>query len=348
MNRRQWLGGAALLAAAGLGGTWFARGRAGSVEWMPPGSRGMRYRPFGRTGLEVSEVGFGSWGIGGSYGATDRHDSLDALARAEELGCNFVDSAAVYGDAEALLGEFLELRRSRWIVATKYSGQDAGMTATLESQLRDLRTDAVDLYQLHWVPRDEEIYQELDRLRRAGKARFVGVSLYTAEDIDFVLGRPEIDSLQVAFNLLDPDPLLSRVHAIHGSGKAVIVRSALREGFLTGKFKRDQVFPEPGDQRHEMTAAQIASTVDQVERFRFLENEAGSMVAAAARYPLSFADVSTVILGTKSGKQADTNFGEVPGGTLSADALAQIRRTQLSLGLGSGARRVFRRAGLAY
>lgn len=311
------------------------------------GGQGMRYRKFGGTGLEVSEVGFGSWGIGGSYGATERRESLDALARAEELGCNFVDSAAVYGDAEARLGEFLAGRRAKWLVATKFSGQKAGMTATLESQLRNLRTEAVDLYQLHWVPKEPAVYDELAQLKKAGKTRFIGVSLYSAGDIDFLLSRPEIDSLQLAFSLLDPDPFLSRVRAIHEAGKAVIVRSALREGFLTGKFKRDQKFPDPADQRHELTAEQIATTVQQVERLRFLEKDAGSMVVAAARYPLSFADVSTVILGTKSARQADSNFGQVPGGTLSAESLARVRSTQLDMGLGSGWRRPWRRLGLA-
>ena len=319
---------------------------------MPPAapSSGMRYRAFGRTGLKVSEVGFGSWGIGGkSYGAADREESLRALARAEELGCNFVDSAKVYGDSEAILGDFLKERRSRWIVATKFSGQNEGMTATLESQLRTLQTDAVDLYQLHWLPRgkDAGMFDELARLKKAGKARFVGVSLYSAEDIADVLARPDIDSFQVAFSLLDPDPFMAKLAAIHAGGKAVIVRSALREGFLTGKFKRDSKFPDPLDQRHELTAAEIADTVDRVERFRFLEKEAGSMVAAAARYPLSFAEVATVILGTKSVKQADSNFGEVPGGTLSLAALDEIRTTQVDLSLGSRWPRMLRRWGLA-
>ena len=268
-------------------------------------------------------MGFGSWAIGGQgYGAADKQESLRALARAEELGCNFVDTALVYGDSELLLGEFLQERRSRWIVATKFSGQDAGMTATLENQLRRLRTEAVDLYQLHWVPRgkDARLFDELARLKQAGKARFIGVSLYTADDIDYVLAQPAIDSFQIAFSLIDPDPFMAKIAAIHAGGKAVIVRSALREGFLTGKFKRDATFPDPNDQRHALSTAQIAALVDQVEHFRFLEREAGSMVAAAARYPLSFAEVSTVILGTRSARQADSNFGEVAGGTLSRDA----------------------------
>ena len=107
----------------------------------------MQLRPFGATGIRVSELGFGAWAIGGqSYGVADRAESLRALARAEALGCNFVDTAAVYGDSEAVLGEFLAGRRGRWVVSTKYSGQPEGLVRTLESQLRALRTDAVDFY----------------------------------------------------------------------------------------------------------------------------------------------------------------------------------------------------------
>ena len=352
MNRRTLLGGMGVVAAAAGASAWLARRRArDAVHWMAPGNAGhMRYRDFGRTGLKVSEVGFGSWGIGGQgYGANDKADSVAALARAEELGCNFVDSAQVYGDAEVTLGEFLSTRRSKWIIATKYSGQSGGMTATLESQLARLKTDAVDLYQLHWVPRgkDASLFDELVKLKKAGKTRFIGVSLYTADDIDVVLGMPEIDSFQVAMSLLDPDPVMSRLRAIHDSGKAVIVRSALREGFLTGKFKRDARFPDPNDQRHELKPGEIAELVDEVERFRFLEKEAGSMVVAAARYPLSFAEVSTVILGTKNARQASSNFGEVPGGTLSRGALDAVRDLQIEMGLGERRQRWLRRAGFA-
>jgi myo-inositol catabolism protein IolS len=351
MQRRTLLGGLGGLAAVALAGGWYARRRASAaLRWMPPATPGtMRYRMLGRTGLKVSEVGFGSWGIGGQgYGAADKTESLNALARAEELGCNFVDSAEVYGDAELTLGEFLKNRRSRWIVATKFSGQKAGMTATLERQLTRLGTDTVDLYQLHWVPRGDEapLFDELVSLKRSGKARFIGVSLYSPEDIDHVLGMPEIDAFQLAFNLLEPDPFMARLAAIHAGGKGVIVRSALREGFLTGKFKRESTFPDPKDQRHALTQDQIATLVDQVERFRFLEKEAGSMANAAARYPLSFADVSTVVLGTKNSKQADSNFGQAPGGTLSGESLQAIRNLQVELGLGSRSARWLRKLGL--
>jgi aryl-alcohol dehydrogenase-like predicted oxidoreductase len=216
---------------------------------------------------------------------------------AEELGCNFVDTALVYGDSERVLGKFMEGRRSRWIVATKYSGQPAGMTATVERQLTNLQTDVIDFYQLHWMPRgkDEPLFDELSRLKRSGKIRFAGVSVYTARDIDDVLKRPEIDGFQVALNLLEPDPFMARLGAIHSHGKAVVIRSALREGFLAGKYRRDAIFPDPNDQRHQWSREQIEKTVDLVEQFRFLEADAGSM--AAARYPLSFPEVSAVVLG---------------------------------------------------
>jgi myo-inositol catabolism protein IolS len=309
----------------------------------------MRSRKFGSTDLSISEVGFGSWAIGGaSYGAVDKAESLRALARAEELGCNFIDTAAVYGESEAVIGEFLAGRRSRWVVATKYSGQKEGMTALVEAQLQRLRTDVIDLYQLHWMPsaNEEALFDELARLKQAGKIRHTGVSLYSAKDIDRMLKRDDIDGFQVAFNLLEPDPFLSRVASVRGSGKGVIIRSALREGFLTGKFKRDAKFPDPSDQRHQWSAEQIATTVDRVERFRFLEQETGSMVVAAARYPLSFPEVSTVIMGTKSVSQAESNFGTVPGKELSAESLARVRTLQVELGLGDRWERLKRRFGL--
>src|SRR5512134_3808603 len=186
----------------------------------------MRYRAFGRTGLQVSEVGFGGWGIGGgSYGAVDRAEALRALALAEELGCNIIDTAGVYGESEAIVGEFLAGRRDRWIVATKYSGQDAGLVRTVEEQLTRLRLETIDFYQLHWAPRDrDDLYRDLQRLKSEGKVRFTGVSLYTAPEIDYAAGREDLDGLQVACSLLEPEPLRSRRDVLRARGMGVVVR----------------------------------------------------------------------------------------------------------------------------
>lgn len=296
----------------------------------------MPYRAFGATGLEVSEVGFGAWAIGGkAYGAVDRQDVLRALARAEELGCNLIDTAMVYGDSESVLGQFLQGRRDHWIIATKYSYQPAGMTATLEQQLTRLGTDVIDFYQLHAPPEHPELYDELYALKKAGKVRFVGVSLYSARDIDKVIDDTMLDGVQVPFSLLDPDPFLLRVARLRQSHLGVLVRSTLKEGFLAGKFKRDATFPSVDDQRHSWSPAQIARTVDEVERFRFLEAEAGSMARAAVAYPLSYPEVSSVLLGTKTAAQAQSNFGEIPGARLSTAALQRVLALQDELDLGN-------------
>jgi aryl-alcohol dehydrogenase-like predicted oxidoreductase len=307
----------------------------------------MPYRRFGSTGLQVSEVGFGSWAIGGrAYGAVDARDSLRALARAEELGCNLVDTAMIYGEAELVLGEFLRDRRSRWIVATKYSFQPAGLTATLEAQLQRLGTDVIDFYQLHWLPRDPRLYEELYQLKKAGKVRFVGASIYSTSDIDHVIDHTHLDGVQLPFSLLDPDPFLLRVGRLRHSGLGVLVRSALKEGFLAGKFRRDAVFPDPQDQRHRWSAAQIAHTVEAVDRFRFLEADAGSMLQAAVAYPLSYPEVSSVLLGTKTAAQADGNFRQLPGARLGSASLRRISALQDATDAGRrrGLRALVRRA----
>lgn len=296
----------------------------------------MPYRPFGRTGLQVSEVGFGAWGIGGkSYGPVERQQALSALARAEELGCNFVDTAQGYGNSEEVLGDFLQGRRNRWIVATKFSGQSQGLTKTLESQLRTLRIDAVDYYQLHWVPRRAggEIYEELDRVKRAGKARFVGVSLYSSNDIDFVIDHTNMDGVMIQFSLLDPDPFLARIERLRNSNLAVIARSVLKEGFLVGNLGPNASFPDPTDQRHKWSKKRIAKTAELASRFRFLEKEGRAMVEAAAQYPLSYPEVSTVLMGTTSVPHADSNFGRIPGGRLSRDEIRKIQMLQEELDL---------------
>lgn len=296
----------------------------------------MQYRQFGRTGLQVSEVGFGAWAIGGqSFGDVSEQDALRALASAEDLGCNFVDTAAVYGASEARLGRFLKGRRDRWIVASKYSGQDIGMTALLHQQLERLGTDYIDYYQLHSPPRrgDDPLYAELESLKRDGKVRFIGVSLYSEGHLDQFLADERLDGLQIKLSLLDPRPFLDRLDRIRARAPAVIARSCLKDGFLTGKWGADTRFDDPHDQRSRWSREQVAATVRAAERFRFLDDEAGTMTAGAIRYALSFPEVSTVILSAKNAEQAAVNFTAGDAGPLDTATLARIRRVQGELGL---------------
>lgn len=306
-------------------------------------------RTLGRTGLAISERGFGAWAIGGaSYGAVAPDVALDALARAEDLGCNVVDTAAVYGESEALLGRFLPGRRERWIVASKYSGQPQGMTTLIEEQLQRLRTDRIDLYQIHWAPRgrDEVLYEELERLRRSGKIRFAGVSLRSAGDAAHVLHQPGIDVLQMPVSLLDPEPLRSSLPLLRSRGVGVIARSALRGGFLTGKYDAASRFGAAGDQRGEWEAGRIAELARQAAAFDELSGETGSRLATALAYPLGFAEVSTLILSCKDRGQVDANLGG-PSIALSEAALGRIEAIQRALGVTgqpSVLRRLWKRA----
>lgn len=311
----------------------------------------MHYRQFGQTGLHVSEVGFGAWAIGGrSFGEVSARDAHEALARAEELGCNFVDTAAVYGESEARLGQFLKGRRDHWIVASKYSGQDIGITALLHQQLERLGTDHLDFYQLHWPPgrNDDPLYTELEKLKHDGKVRFIGVSLHSESHLDQFLANGLLDGFQVKFSLLDPRPLLDRLEAIRARRPAVIVRSCLKDGFLAGKYTPGARFGDTNDQRSRWSPEQVAATARNALRFDFLRDEADSMAPGAIRYVLSFPEVSTVILSAKNAEQAADNFGASKRGPLSPAELARIRGIQDELGLFSDSlptrmRRVARR-----
>lgn len=341
-DRRKLLAGGGLVAAAvAAGAMWRWRADPG-VELLQAEPAvvdvrdGMPYRTFGRTGLQISELAFGSWGIGGqSYGPVEKAAALESLARAEELGCNFVDTAAVYGDSEAILGEFLSSRRSRWIVATKYSGQQPGLRATVEEQLRRLQTDYIDFYMIHWLPRGEEarLLHELNELKQEGKVRFTGVSLYNTSDIDHVINHTDLDGIMVPLNLLEPYPFMSRRARIASSGLGVLIRSALKEGFLAGGFTRETRFTDPSDQRSQWPVEQVVRTVEQAEQFRFLESQAGTLARGAIGYPLSLPEVSSVVVGVKNLWEAEENFGKTAGFRLDPATLAQIESTQRKIGL---------------
>ena len=297
----------------------------------------MNYRRLGQTDLRVSEYGFGAWGIGGdSYGPVERADALSALSVAEELGCNLVDTAAVYGESEAIIGEFLKGRRDRWILASKYSFQKEGLEKTLEQQLRRLDTDFIDFYQLHAAPpQTDEVYRQLERLKASGKVRYLGVSLYSADSIRQVLSDDRIDGFQVAFNLVDVQPCRQCQPEIAAAGKGVLIRSSLKSGLLTGKYAPGVRFDPQRDHRaRDMTADEIDRTLRWLESFRFLEQTEGSLLQAAARYPLAFDSTSSVLLGARSAEQARINFGEIPARPLSPESLQRIEDTQRRLGIG--------------
>lgn len=252
----------------------------------------MQYRPLGKTGLSVSEIGFGAWGIGGGgsgWVGADEDESFRALHRAIELGINFVDTARGYSESERICGRVLrEHPREQVYVATKVAPKNrlwpapAGLDpmdvfpgehirSSVETSLRESGLESFDVLQLHvwsddWVGRGDWL-ETVDDLRAAGKIRFFGISVndYQPENAVRVIGTGVIDTVQVIYNVFHQAPQETLLPLCEESGVGVIVRVALDEGGLTGRIRAGATFPS-GDFRATFfggdRAAQVEAHVD--------------------------------------------------------------------------------------
>lgn len=313
----------------------------------------MKYRRLGRSGIEVSEIGFGAWGIGGategltSYGATDDKVSLSALHRALDLGITFFDTSSVYGygRSETLIGQAMRHARDRVVIATKAGFQawnqepdftpDA-IVRSCEESLKRLRSDYVDLLQLHnptleCVSR-EEVVATLDRLVRQGKARAWGLSMRAPSEALQVLQSAEPAVLQVNLNMMDVRAVESGLlDAAQRRGIGIIGRTPLCFGFLSGAIDADTVFP-PGDHRLGWPRAQIdAWRNGAAQLLAAVPQPPGSTATQAAlRFCLSFPAVSAVIPGMIRAEEVDENaeasrLGPMPPAAI--EAVLALNRT---------------------
>lgn len=314
----------------------------------------MNYRRLGHSGIEVSEIGFGAWGIGGatagltSYGATDDSVSLSALQRARDIGINFFDTSNVYGDgrSEQLIGEAFASGREKAVIATKagFSSWDrepdfdpSAIKRSCEQSLLRLRTDYVDLLQLHnpsaaVVARGEAV-QALESLVNEGKARAWGLSMRSPIDAKAVLETACPTVLQVNFNMLDIRALeCGLFEAAQARDVGIIARTPLCFGFLSGAIHADTAFP-PGDHRLGWKPEQIAVWCDGANRvLDAVPRPPGSTnTQAALRFCLSFPSVASVIPGMLRPDEADENAGASSLGPLPSeaiDAVISINRSQ--------------------
>lgn len=310
----------------------------------------MKYRDFGNTGIKVSEIGFGCWAIGGnnhgnSYGPTTDKSSTDAINKALELGLNFFDTADVYGwgHSEELLGKVLRGKRDRVVIATKVGAdfyQGTGFQTftpdyirfALEKSLTRLKTDYIDVYQLHNPPMKliskEETYATLRELKKEGKVRAFGVSVFTPiEGITAInVGQP--DCVQITYNIFSCRPEEQLLPRAFETGCAIIAREPLANGFLTGKYDTAPKFAA-GDFRKNWPMEYVQARSDATRELSFLKkNGQQSMAQAALKYPLMAQAVSTVIVGLKDVDMVEENLAASDAGPLSTEEMKQIHDLQ--------------------
>ena len=311
----------------------------------------MRYRPLGRTGLRVSELGFGAWGIGKfMWIGADDGESLRALRRAFELGVNLVDTALGYGDghSERLVGQAVRAAAAVH-VATKIPPKNYQWPAACvdpaetfpadwivectERSLRNLALEAIDLQQLHvwsddWVGRGDWL-EAVERLRRDGKIRFFGVSLNDFQPANGLrlLETGVVDSVQVIYNVFEQAPEDELFPATARAGAGVIARVPFDEGALTGNVRPETEFPE-GDFRNVYFRGERRREV--WERAREIAAALGigvdELPAAALRFCLAPDAVSTVIPGMRSVAHVEANAAAVEAGPLPAAEVEALRR----------------------
>jgi aryl-alcohol dehydrogenase-like predicted oxidoreductase len=312
----------------------------------------MHKRTLGRTGLEISEVGYGAWGIGGSMwvGAED-DESLRALERAIELGLDFIDTARVYGDghSERLVGEVVR-RRDEWVkVATKVPPKNRTWPAPdgihvdeafpgewirrcTEKSLSVSGLEVIDLQQLHvwsdeWVGQGDWL-ETVQALKDEGKIKHFGVSIndhQPANGLELVRSGA-VDSVQVIYNVFDQSPEDELLPLCLELGVGVLARVPFDEGGLTGRIGPDSEFPEADFRNHYFrgerkaeVAARAQAIVDDLGRP--LED----LPEVALRYVLSHPAVSTVIPGMRSVRNVERNCAVADGRGLPAEDLETLK-----------------------
>jgi aryl-alcohol dehydrogenase-like predicted oxidoreductase len=313
----------------------------------------MQYRPFGRTGWQVSEIAFGGWQIGGDWGAVDDDESIRTLLHAYERGVNFVDTAELYGHghSEEVIGRSLKAWRGQKIyVATKAQPvpwpdktdadpvmrgryPDAYLRQQVDQSLKRLGVERLDLFQLHcWAPRgttELDWLETLNDLRQQGKIDQIGVSIrdYHAEEGVALAKLGLVSSQQVIFNLFEQTPAHDLFPAGEATGQAYIARVPLDSGALTGTWTADTYTTwAPDSIPHWLYRGErFQHTFERVEKLKALcAPYYPTLAEAAMRYALSERGVSTLIPGMKNTAEVDMNVAYSDGQPFPAELKAQL------------------------
>jgi aryl-alcohol dehydrogenase-like predicted oxidoreductase len=315
----------------------------------------MQYRDFGRTGWKVSEISFGAWAIGEAWGQVDDSESLAAMHKALNLGVNLIDTADAYGDghSEQLIARLRRERgtNERFYVITKMGRRlnphtaegynKANLTAFVERSLKNLEMDTLDLVQLHCPPTSiyyrPEVFGILDDLVASGKIRYYGVSVEKVEEALKAIEYPNLQSVQIIFNMFRHRPSELFFPEAKRRKTAIVVRVPLASGMLTGKMSRDSKFEandhrlynrhgEKFDMGETFSGVDYETGLEVVEELKKLVPPGATLAQLALRWILMFDAVSCAIPGGKRPSQVEDNVRASDLPPLMSEQMEIVRR----------------------
>jgi aryl-alcohol dehydrogenase-like predicted oxidoreductase len=318
----------------------------------------MRYRKFGRTGWNVSEIGYGMWGMAGWTGSDDA-ESLNALQRAVDLGCNFFDTAWAYGDghSEELLGKVLRANKNnaaaggpdkklyvatkippknrRWPARPEYSLDDSYppdyIFEYVDKSLHNIGVDTLDLIQFHtwedvWL-NDGRIARAIEKLRGSGKVRAVGISQNRWEPANGIraVRAGLVDAVQIIYNIFDQNPEDELFPACREKNVAVIARVPFDEGSLTGTLTLDSKWPASDWRSTYFVPENLKASVARADALKPLVPAGSTLPEMALRFILNNPDVSTIIPGMRKIRNVEANLAASDKGPLPTPLHAKLR-----------------------
>ncbi|MEK7855879.1 MAG: aldo/keto reductase [Acidobacteriota bacterium] len=310
----------------------------------------MRYRTFGRTGWQISEIGYGMWGMGGWTGSDD-DESLAALQRSVELGCNFFDTAYAYGNgrSEGLLGRLVRANpETKLYTATKVPPKNMLWPTPADARVEDCYPpehieefvqksltnaglERFDLVQLHtWNDDWTEVSgwsDKLDEMKTKGLIGASGISINRWEPWNGIraVRSAKIDAVQVIYNIFDQNPEDELFPACEEMNVAVIARVPFDEGTLTGTLTKETTFPADDWRSGYFSPENLGASVDRAEALRPLTPEGSSMPEMALRFILSHPAVSTIIPGMRKIRNVEANAAASEAGPLPDALIDKLR-----------------------
>jgi len=311
----------------------------------------MKYRKFGHAGLEVSEIGFGAWAIGGGWGEQQESESLEALGTAIDNGVNFIDTAAGYGDgrSERIIGKFLGKRKETVYVCTKTPPAPGKwppspyclieerypqkyLRENVEERLENLQTRKLDILLLHtwtraWNDRPVAL-ESLQKMKSEGLIKHIGISTpeHDQNCVIQLMREGLVDAVQVIYNIFEQEPVAQLLPVAKETNTAVIIRVPFDEGVLTGKFRGHEHFGKDDFRRNYFAGDRLERAVERTNRiWEELGNSGYSMPELSLKFALSHDAVSTVIPGIRNRDQAlqNTAVSDLP--ELNRETLVRLR-----------------------